>query len=284
MIECDSRRIRRSGNRSARALTTPETQNAPELPAHSPLTIINDKFAKIPPNIPECPPFSAGFGLVRNEPLGHSLSPPAPAIKMKPLHLSLAALMSISQNPPNTLGFDPLEVVHADFYGELRRLARKQMVRLRKNQTLQPTGLVHELWLRLAKQGRKWRDRDHFFATASITMRHILIDHARQKARLRHGGALHQITWDSLLEVAGPDRPGTILLIDEGITELEKVHPELAHVVVDRFFGGMTNQEIAANLGIGERSVERHWAMAKIWLLRWIQQATHSRTRTRTVA
>jgi RNA polymerase sigma factor (TIGR02999 family) len=188
--------------------------------------------------------------------------------------------MSMSQDSPDNPGFDPLEVVHADFYDELRRLAHKQMVRLRKNETLQPTGLVHELWLRLARQGRKWRDRDHFFAAASITMRHILIDHARQKARLRHGGALHQITWDCLMDVAAPDRPATILLIDEGITELEKVHPELAQVVVDRFFGGMTNQEIARNLGIGERTVERHWAMAKIWLLRWIQQSAQAQKRT----
>jgi RNA polymerase sigma factor (TIGR02999 family) len=183
-------------------------------------------------------------------------------------------------SPDNAFGFDPLEVVHSDFYKELRRLAHLQMVRLCKNQTLQPTGLVHELWLRLARQGRKWRDQDHFFAAASVTMRHILIDHARQKTRLRHGGTLRQITWDSMLNVAAPDRPEVILLIDEGITELEEVHPEIAQVVVDRFFGGMTNQEIARNLGIGERSVERHWAMAKIWLLRWIQRATLSRTRT----
>ena len=154
------------------------------------------------------------------------------------------------------------------------------MTRQRKDQTLQPTALVHEAWLRLARQGRKWRDRDHFLATASITMRHILIDHARQKARVRHGGALHQVTWDTLMNLAAPDRPDILILIDEGITELEQLHPELAQVVVDRFFGGLTNQEIAQSLGIGERTVERHWAMAKVWLLRWIQQAARSQERT----
>jgi RNA polymerase sigma-70 factor, ECF subfamily len=183
-------------------------------------------------------------------------------------------------SPDSLLGFDPLEVVHSDFYDELRKLAAKQMVRQRRNQTLQPTALVHEVWLRLAKQGRRWRDREHFFATASVTMRHILIDHARQKTCLRHGGSVHQIPWEALLNIAAPDRADLILLIDEGITELEKVHPELSSVVVDRFFGGLTNQEIAESLGIGERSVERHWAMAKVWLLRWIQQATRSRERT----
>jgi RNA polymerase sigma factor (TIGR02999 family) len=183
----------------------------------------------------------------------------------------------LSNRPP---AFNPLEVVHADFYKQLRDLAVQHMLRRRKYQTLQPTALVHEVWLRLAKQGRKWRDRDHFFATASLTMRHILIDHARQKARLRHGGGLHQGAWDSLLNVAAPDRPDIILLIDEGITELEIVHPELAQVVVDRFFGGLTNQDIAESLGIGERTVERHWAMAKVWLLRWLQRATSSQERT----
>ena len=189
--------------------------------------------------------------------------------------------MSMSQASPDTLlRFDPLEVVHSEFYNELRKLAARQMVRQRKDQTLQPTALVHEVWLRLARQGRKWRDRDHFFATASITMRHILIDHARQSASLRHGGGLHQIAWDSLLNVAAPDRAAIILLIDEGITELEKVQPEQAQVVTDRFFGGLTNQEIARSIGISERSVERHWAMAKVWLLRWIQQATRAQART----
>jgi RNA polymerase sigma factor (TIGR02999 family) len=195
--------------------------------------------------------------------------------------LWLTAFMSMSHDSSdNLLGFDPLEVVHSDFYKELRRLAAQHMIHRRKCQTLQPTALVHEVWLRLAKQGRKWRDRGHFFATASVTMRHILIDHARQKACRRNGGGLHQINWNTMLNVAAPDRPAIILLIDEGITELEQVQPELAHVVTDRFFGGRTNQEIAENLGISERSVERHWAMAKVWLLRWIQQATRSRERT----
>jgi RNA polymerase sigma-70 factor, ECF subfamily len=199
---------------------------------------------------------------------------------MGAVHFNLTAQNMSYHAPDNLLGFDPLEVVHADFYDELRKLASRQMIRHRKDQTLQPTALVHELWLRLARQGRKWRDRDHFLATASVTMRHILIDHARQKARVRHGGGLHQITWDTMLNLAAPDRPDILILIDEGITELEHVHPELAQVVVDRFFGGLTNQEIAQTQGLGERTVERHWALAKVWLVRWIQQATRSQERT----
>jgi RNA polymerase sigma factor (TIGR02999 family) len=187
-----------------------------------------------------------------------------------------------SKSPSIPPGFGLSEVLHPDIYKELRTLAAKHMLRQRKDQTLQPTILVHEAWMRLAKQGRRWRDRGHFFATASVTMRHILIDHARRKARQRHGGNLHRIAWDIMDDLAAPDRTGMMLLLDEGITELEKVNPERAHVVVDRFFGGLTNLEIAENLGIGERSVERHWAMAKIWLLRWMQQT--ARTRQRTVA
>jgi RNA polymerase sigma factor (TIGR02999 family) len=200
---------------------------------------------------------------------------------MRAIRLRLMAPMNMSHDSPcHPRGFDVPEVLHPDVYQELRKLAARYMNRQRKDQTLQPTVLVHEAWLRLAQQGRKWRDRRHFFATASVAMRHILIDHARRKSRLRHGGGLHRTTCDTMDDFAAPDQTGKILQIDEGITELEKVNPERAQVVIDRFFGGMTNLEIAGNLGIGERTVERHWAMAKIWLLRWMQQAVRSQERT----
>jgi RNA polymerase sigma factor (TIGR02999 family) len=176
-------------------------------------------------------------------------------------------------SPQDAPGFDLPEVLHPDIYAELRKLAGQHMLRQRKDLTLQPTGLVHEAWLHLARHGRKWRDQSHFFATASITMRHILIDQARRKARLCRGGGQQRINWIALGDLAAPDRSDILLVLDEGITQLEKMNPQRAQVVVDRFFGGLTNQEIAQRLGIGERSVERHWAMAKVWLLRWIQKA-----------
>src|SRR5437868_5854592 len=111
--------------------------------------------------------------------------------------------------------FNLPEVLHPDVYKELRMLAARQMNRQRKDQTLQPTVLVHEAWLRLAKQGRKWRDRGHFFATASVTMRHILIDHARRKSRVRHGGGLQHFNV-SVENLAARDQTDIILLIDEG--------------------------------------------------------------------
>jgi RNA polymerase sigma factor (TIGR02999 family) len=185
-----------------------------------------------------------------------------------------AVLMNTSHDLPDIpTGSELPEVLHPDVYKELRKLAANYMLTWRNGQTLQPTMLVHEAWLRLAKQGCKWRDRGHFFATASIAMRHILIDHARRKSRSCHGGDLHRV---ALQDVPVPNRSSILLLLDEGITELEQIHPERARVVVDRFFGGRTNQEIAKSLGIGERSVERHWAMAKVWLLRWLQDVDAS--------
>ncbi len=185
--------------------------------------------------------------------------------------------MSKSPNTcDNHAGFIIPDTLHPEVYAELRKLAAQHMLRQRKDLTLQPTGLVHEAWLHLARQSRQWRDRGHFFATASITMRHILIDRTRRQARLCHGGGLQRISWIALNDLAAPNRSEMILVLDEGITELEKISPERAQVVVDRFFGGLTNLEIARRLGIGERSVERQWAMAKVWLLRWIQQATQS--------
>ena len=185
--------------------------------------------------------------------------------------------MSDSPNASDIpVAFGLPEILHPDVYVELRTLATKHMKSQSRNQTLQATVLVHEAWLRLSKHGRKWRDRHHFFATASVAMRQILIDHARRKSRLRHGGGFRAITSYPMHSLAAPDQAEMILLIDEGITELEKVHSERARVVVDRFFGGLTIPEIAEGLGLSERSVARHWAMAKVWLQKWVEEAPRS--------
>jgi len=184
--------------------------------------------------------------------------------------------MSTSYISPNHPAFALPELLHPHVYAQLRKLAAQHMTRQRKDMTLQPTGLVHEAWLHLARQGRTWRDQDHFFASASLTMRHILIDQVRRKSRLCRGGALQRINWIALNDLVAEERPDMLLVLDEAISELERTNPERAKIVIDRFFGGLTNLEIADRLGIGERSVERHWAMAKVWLLRWIQEATQS--------
>lgn len=137
--------------------------------------------------------------------------------------------------------------------------------------TLQPTVLAHEAWLKLSNRDIEWKDRRQFFAAVAVTMRNILIDHARKKMRIRHGGGQIRTDTDSLNNLPNPYPDTRLLLINEGVDELAKIDTLRAQVVVARFFGGLSDREIAENLGISERTVERHWAAAKVWLFRWIQ-------------
>lgn len=156
-------------------------------------------------------------------------------------------------------------------YEELRRLAAVHMARESSGHTLQPTALVHEAWLRLVDgTGYKWKDRAYFFAAAAQAMRRILVEHARKKSAMRHGGGLERVDIEGVeLAEALPDEK--VLLIDEALAQLEKECPERARVVVLKYFGGMTNPEVAESLGISERTVNRHWLCAKTWLSREIR-------------
>lgn len=156
-------------------------------------------------------------------------------------------------------------------YAELRRMAAARMAREAAGQTLQPTALVHEAWLQLVGAGdRTWENRAHFFGAAADAMRRILIDVARRKSTLKRGAGMERLDVADLdLAQAGPDN--SVLLINEALEDLEKEDPERARIVVLKFFGGLTNQEVAETLGIGERSVERQWAAAKVRLFQWIQ-------------
>lgn len=161
----------------------------------------------------------------------------------------------------------------SDVYHELRRLAVLRMAREASEHTLQATALVHEAWLRMGARGEAaWNDRGHFYAVASATMRRILIDEARRRARIRHGGERVRVHPDALQNLAGPARTDELLRIDEGLSELEKIHPVQAKVVVAKFYGGLSSEEVARGLDLSVRSVERHWALAKIWLLRWLER------------
>lgn len=157
-------------------------------------------------------------------------------------------------------------------YEELRRLAAARMARETAGQTLQPTALVHEAWLQLVGDGnRTWESRAHFFGAAAAAMRRILIDVSRRKAALKRGGGLVKCDIvDSDLADVGPG--DQILLINEALEELEKEDPERARIVVLKFFGGLSNREAGETLGIGERSVERQWAAARVRLFQWIRQ------------
>lgn len=156
-------------------------------------------------------------------------------------------------------------------YVELRRLAAVRMAQEASGQTLQPTALVHEAWMQLVGAGdRSWENRAHFFGAAADAMRRILIDNARRKSRLKHGGGLARLDIADL-ELTGTTPDDNVLLINEALEELEKEDPEQARVVVLKFFGGLTNQEVADTLGVGERTVDRQWASAKARLFRWVR-------------
>jgi RNA polymerase sigma factor (TIGR02999 family) len=159
-------------------------------------------------------------------------------------------------------------------YDQLRQVAAARMAQLAAGQTLQPTALVHEAWLQLTRTGdRTWENRAHFFGAAADAMRCILIDSARRKSTLKRGGGLKPLDIDEL-ELAETTPDDNVLLINEALGQLEKDDPQAARIVVLKFFGGLTNQEVAENLGIGERTVDREWACTKTRLFRMIRGPT----------
>jgi RNA polymerase sigma factor (TIGR02999 family) len=154
-------------------------------------------------------------------------------------------------------------------YEELRRLAAIRMAAQMPGQTLQATALVHEAWIRLG-DGR-FESRAHFFSAAAQAMRHLLIDRARHKLRVRHGGGMERVD-PGELEIAAPADEERLLQIHEALDELAALAPDKAEVVKLRFFAGLEESEIAELRGVSLRTVERHWAWAKAWLFDRIKQ------------
>ena len=153
-------------------------------------------------------------------------------------------------------------------YEELKRQARYLMAGERTNHTLQPTALVHEAFLKLSEQtGIEWRDRSHFYGFASRIMRQILVDHARLHAAAKRGSHPIHFSLDDV-QIPVEERAEAILILNEVLERLEKFDEQQAKVVEMRFFGGMTNAEIAENLNIAERTVGREWQAARLWLYR----------------
>jgi RNA polymerase sigma factor (TIGR02999 family) len=158
-------------------------------------------------------------------------------------------------------------------YDELRRLAAVRMAQEAAGQTLQPTALVHEAWLQLVGPGeRSWENRAHFFGAAASAMRRILIDRARRRASIKRGGGQARVELE-IADLVAPISDDNVVLIDEALHRLGAEDPQQARVVELKFFGGLTNREVAETLGIGERTVDRQWACAKIRLFRWIRQS-----------
>lgn len=157
-------------------------------------------------------------------------------------------------------------------YAELRQLAAMRMAREAAGQTLQPTALVHEAWLRLVTEGdRTWENRAHFFRAAALAMRRILVDRARNKSSLKRGGGRERVNIEDV-DLAAAPTDDRVLLVDEAVARLEADDPESANVVTLKFFGGLTNKEVAESLGVTERTVERQWAYAKACLFQMIRE------------
>jgi len=166
-----------------------------------------------------------------------------------------------------------MPLVHA----ELRRTAAAFLRRERRGHTLEPTALVHETYLRLVDQRRtSWRNRAHFYAVAASLMRRILVDHARRRSARKRGGGVRPIT---LVDVASRSRDEApeLLALDEALAELEKLDARQRQVVELRFFGGLSQQEIAQSLGTSVSTVERQWRLARAWLFRRLGRASPAR-------
>jgi RNA polymerase sigma factor (TIGR02999 family) len=163
------------------------------------------------------------------------------------------------------------ERILPELYPRLRRMAAARMQMEGPGQTLQPTALVHEAWLRLSgEDDHSWRNSSHFCAAAAETMRRILIDRARQRLRGKRWGHQERVPMSEAQgeTVTADDKT---LLIDEALERFGKVDPVRARLVLLKFFGGLSNQEIAREMGVTERTVERHWSYARAWLYREIR-------------
>ena len=152
-------------------------------------------------------------------------------------------------------------------YDELRRLAAAKLAGEAAGQTLQPTALVHEAWLRLVgDHSRSFKNREHFFRASAESMRRILIDRARRKRTQRHGGAYHRVELEDF-DPAAPTADEQLLAVNEALDKLALEHPEHAELVKLKYFAGLTNEEVGEVLGISLSTVKNYWAFSRAWLL-----------------
>lgn len=172
------------------------------------------------------------------------------------------ALQSLQKAERSDAADDLLPLV----YAELRQQARAMIARERPGQTLQATALVHEAYMRVVgEEDPHWDGRRHFFAAATEAMRRILINQARRKKRVKHGGEFDRLDVDCVdVEIEPPS--ADVLAVDEALERLEAVDPRTREIVNLRYFGGFTTKETALTLGISVSTVEREWRFVRAWL------------------
>jgi RNA polymerase sigma-70 factor, ECF subfamily len=159
-------------------------------------------------------------------------------------------------------------------YKELKQRASQHMRRERADHTLNTTALVHESYLKLmARPEQQWQSRGHFFAVASVVMRHIIIDHARQHLANKRGGADRPVSLDLAGPMISPERAEELLELDEALEQLTRVNDRAARVVQCRYFAGLTHEETAEALRVSVITVRRDWALAAAWLKRRMGQS-----------
>ena len=168
-----------------------------------------------------------------------------------------------------------LEALMPLVYAELRRLAAHYLKGERQGQTLQPTALVHEAYMKLQKdRPERWQNRAHFCAIAAHAMRQILIERARARDALKRGGGQAMVTFDEGLPAAAPDRGVDLLSLDAALERLAALDEGQARIVELRYFGGLSIEETADAMGISPATVKRHWAVARAWLAKELEPAS----------
>lgn len=160
-------------------------------------------------------------------------------------------------------------------YNELHKLAKAYMQRERSDHTLQPTALINEAYLRLARDNVDWQNRQHFIGVAANVMRRLLVDHARARNAAMRLGGLQRVELEEGLMISD-ERSKEVLALHDALANLERVDPRQAKVVELRYFGGFSMEEIGEILEMSPRSVKRHWALARIWLLKEMKKSGDS--------